>query len=110
MNWQLEHWTNLGMFVAVLLFTGLGTVTSWDAIPTYITPGSVSTFALAVLTFIKTMYTAKPRDPNIGERRSDPNRTVPVVGVTTTSGKTVIVPAAVENPGRPIDDQKPPDA
>lgn len=107
MNWTLEHWTNLGMFVAVLLFTGLGTVTSWQDIPKYITPGAVSTFALAVLTFIKTMYTNKPRDPNVGERRSDPLNTVPVTEKRTIGGGTQVVPAVVETPGRPIDPNAP---
>lgn len=107
MNWQLEHWTNLGLFMAVLLFTGLGTVETWEAIPRYITPAAVSTFALAVLTFVKTMYTQKPRDPNVGERRTDPNATVSVVEKRSLGGGTTIVPVAVPNPGRPVDPDAP---
>jgi len=73
MNWTLEHWTNLGMFIATLAFTGLATVDTWQQVPLSMSPSAVSSFALAVLTFIKTMYTQKPRDPiEARERRTDP--------------------------------------
>ncbi len=104
-NWTADHWTNLALFVATLTLTGLGTVKTWDAIWASITPQSVSTFGLAITVFAKTMYTQKPRDPNVGERRSDPNPTVPVVEKKTLGGGTVVVPAVVENPGRPTEDQ-----
>lgn len=107
-NWTLEHWMNLGLFVATLAFTGLGTVETWDQVPLRIGPPAVATFALSVLTFVRTMYTQKPRDPNVGERRSDPNPTIPVVENHTRAGKT-ITPAVVENPGRPLEDQPPKD-
>lgn len=69
-TWTKDHWINLLLFVASLLFTGLGQITSWEEIPRSITPVSVSGFAMAVLTFLRTMYTQKPRQP-FGERRGD---------------------------------------
>lgn len=107
-HWNSDHWTNLGLFMAVLLLTGLGTVETWEAIPAKITPAAVSTFGLAVATFLKTMYTPKPRDPNVGERRSDPLPTVPVTEKRSLGGGTTVVPAVVETPGRPLDPDAPP--
>lgn len=70
-KWTLEHWTNLGLFMGTILLTGLGQIQAWSDIPAALTPASVAGFGLAVLTFLKTMYTQKPREP-YGERRSDP--------------------------------------
>ncbi len=106
-NWNSEHWTNLALFVASLALTGLGTVESWESIWKSITPQSVSAFGLSITVFLKVMYTQKPRDPYVGERRSDPLPTVPVVQKRTFGGGATIVPAVVENPGRPVDDQDP---
>lgn len=64
MNWTAQHWINLGMFVGTLLLTGLGTVSTWHDIPRAISPATVSGFGLAVLTFLKTMYTPPPREQN----------------------------------------------
>jgi hypothetical protein len=89
------------MFMAVLLFTGLGTVPTWHEIPAHITTVNVSAFALSIITFLKTMYTAKPRDPNVGTRRTDPNPTAPIVSV---GGEPTAVPPV--NPGRPVDPEK----
>jgi len=107
-NWTVEHWTNFGLFVGTILLTGLGQVDKWGDIMNAMTPASVGGFGLACLTFLKTMYTNRPRDPQVGERRTDPLNTVPVVERKTFTGTTV-VPAVVENPGRPVDDQKPPE-
>lgn len=106
-NWNSDHWTNLGLFLSVLLLTGLGTVTTWDQIPARITPAAVSSFGLAVATFLKTMYTNKPRDPQFGTRSTDPNATVPVVEKRSLGGGTTLVPAVVETPGRPVDPNPP---
>jgi hypothetical protein len=98
MNWTTEHYINLGLFVLTLLLTGLAQVQDWDHVTSAITPVSVSGFGLGVLTFIKTMYTAKPRDPNVGTRRSDPMPTAPIVNV---GGHQEPVPPVT--PGRPVD-------
>ncbi len=102
MNWTLEHWLNLGLFVATLLLTGLGQITTWHSIPSAITPLSVSAFGLSVLTFIRTMYTAKPRDPKVGTRATDPMPTAPLVNV---GGQAEPIPPV--NPGRPVDPNAP---
>ena len=102
MNWTSEHYINLAMFVLTLLMTGLGQISSWNNIPAAITPISVSAFGLSVLTFLRTMYTAKPRDPSIGTRRSDPLNTQPVVNV---GGHAEPVPPVT--PGRPVDPDAP---
>ena len=102
MNWTLEHWLNLGLFVATLLLTGLGQVAKWEDVTHAITPLGVSSFGLAVLTFIRTMYTQKPRDPSVGTRRSDPLPTAPVV---TVDGQAEPIPPVT--PGRPLDPDKP---
>lgn len=107
MNWNSDHWTNLGLFVSVLLLTGLGTVETWQVIPERITPPAVASFGLAVATFLKTMYTAKPRDTQFGTRSTDPNSTVAVVEKKNLGGVTTVVPTVVPNPGRPVDPDAP---
>ena len=105
-NWTIDHWINFGLFVATGIVAGMAGAETWNQLPNLITPKSTSTFLLGVLTFLRTMYTNKPRDPMVGERRSDPNPTIPVVETTKLSGGKV-VPAVVESPGRPVEDQKP---
>lgn len=102
MHWTVDHWLNLGLFVAATLLVGLGSVKDWHSIMDSITPANVSGFGLAVLTFIRTMYTAKPRDPEVGTRRSDPEDTAPLVQVSPG----VVRPVPPVTAGRPTEPQK----
>ncbi len=101
-NWTLDHWINLGLFVASTLLVGLSSLASWHDVWAALTPGNVGGFGLGLVAFFRTMYTNKPRDPNVGERRSDPNPTAPVVQV----GPNTVVPVPPVTAGRPVDPTK----
>jgi hypothetical protein len=69
-NWTSAHWQNLAMFVLGLLLTGLGAVDEWGKIPLQITPQSVAGFGVAVLGYLRSVSTDKPRE-SVLERRND---------------------------------------
>ena len=102
MHWTADHYLNLGLFIASTLLVGLGSVADWHHVFSGITPANVSGFGLGILTFIRTMYTAKPRDPNIGTRSTDPAPTAPLI-VTPTK----VIPVPPVTPGRPTEPENP---
>ena len=104
-NWTATHWLNLGIFLfgGMISTFGITSSTSWAMLPHLFTPLATIGYLVSLLGFLLQTATNRPRDPNVGQRRSDPNPTAPLEQIAPG----VVQPVPPVTPGRPLDPEAP---
>lgn len=104
-NWTATHWLNLGIFLfgGMVSTFGITAATSWSMLPHLFTPLTTIGYLVSLLGFLLQTATNRPRDPKVGERRSDPAPTAPLVEVAPGT----IAPVPPVTAGRPTEPEKP---